>query len=201
MLVTNTAFTYMVNHVFLPPKLPEGDDWEASHSKALQSNIMACIEKFVTYVTLGNRALMQSAASMIRRMTQAQNEHGYIHCDKLEQVLDEIGEKDLSSDMIEIMSFKVARRKHKLLAAFQGEVEEQVISFADKAMTDAARELISRQRPFVANESPDNKLRHLESVNFVNDTVYRLKNLDEFIKSISDRTMSLDKASFCPPAY
>lgn len=83
----------MVNHVFLPPKLPEGDDWEASHSKALQSNIMACIEKFVTYVTLGNRALMQSAALMIRRMTQAQNEHGYIYCDKLEQVLDEIGEK------------------------------------------------------------------------------------------------------------
>ncbi|KAI6313641.1 hypothetical protein MCOR30_010221 [Pyricularia oryzae] len=400
MLVTNTAFTYMVNHVFLPPKLPEGDDWEASHSKALQSNIMACIEKFATYVTLGNRALMRSAASMIRRMTQAQNEHGYIHCDKLEQVLDEIGEKvsgeavcinvvsqnagvligrhqdsvyvesfelsplnsavmkspgrlrryfpgpamaielgafrdrefqksfaevlhklchqscpdtcplvkkagqlheetrdtvdpvyvtefmtaflgpvtkhvdditqgiwknirdeimwhksfmpwrrspvwlllrvslqlllgheaastsqarclykslmlfftasllmdglfhqDLSSDMIEIMRFKVARRKHKLLAAFQGEVEEQVISFADKAMTDAARELISRQRPFVANESPDNKLRRLESVNFVNDTVHRLKNLDEFIKSISDRTMSLDRASFCPPAY
>ncbi|KAL5903095.1 hypothetical protein ACKVV7_011403 [Pyricularia oryzae] len=54
---------------------------------------MACIEKFATYVTFGNRALMRSAASMIRRMTQAQNEHGYIHCDKFEQVLDEIGEK------------------------------------------------------------------------------------------------------------
>lgn len=116
-------------------------------------------------------------------------------------LMDGLFHQDLSSDMIEIMRFKVARRKYKLFAAFQGEVEEQVISFADKVMTDAARELISRQRSFVANKSPDNKLRRLESVNFVNDTVSRLKNLDEFIKSISDRTMSLDRASFCPPAY
>ncbi|KAI6506249.1 hypothetical protein MCOR16_011918 [Pyricularia oryzae] len=41
-------------------------------------------------------------------------------------LMDGLFHQDLSSDMIEIMRFKVARRKHKLLAAFQGEVEEQI---------------------------------------------------------------------------
>ncbi|QBZ53495.1 hypothetical protein PoMZ_09176 [Pyricularia oryzae] len=109
--------------------------------------------------------------------------------------------QDLFSDIIEIIKFKVARRKYKLFAAFQGKVEEQIILFANKVIINAARKLINRQRSFVANESPDNKLRRFKSVNFINNTVHRLKNLDEFIKSILNRTINLDKAFFCPPAY
>ncbi|TLS21248.1 uncharacterized protein PpBr36_10453 [Pyricularia pennisetigena] len=210
MSITDTAFTYVVNHIFLPPKLPGGDDWEATLSMAMQSTMGACIEKFEKYVALGSRALVQSAASMIRRMAQAQDENGYVHCDKLEQALGEIGKKasllmegllhqDLASDIIETMRSKVARRKHKLLSAFQGQVDKKVISFADKVMTDAARELVNRQCHLVANESPDNNLRCLESVNFVSDTVHRLKKLDDFINSISGRTLSQRRASFCPP--
>lgn len=83
----------MVNHVFLPPKFPEKNNWETSHSKALQSNIIAYIEKFATYIIFGNRALMRFAALIIRRITQTQNKYNYIHCNKFEQVFDEIGEK------------------------------------------------------------------------------------------------------------
>lgn len=97
------------------------------------------------------------------------------------------------------MRSKVARRKHKLLSVFQGQVDENVVSFADKVMIDAARELVDCQCHLIANESPDNNLRRLESINCVSDTVHRLKKLDDFINSISDRTLSQRRAFFYPP--
>lgn len=107
--------------------------------------------------------------------------------------------QDLASDIVETMRSKVARRKHKLLSAFQGQVDENVVSFADKVMIDAARELVDCQCHLIANESPDNNLRRLESINCVSDTVHRLKKLDDFINSISDRTLSQRRAFFYPP--
>lgn len=65
---TKAAMFYLVNHVFLTPCLPEGDNWKAAHDLTLQSTFLASIEKFEAHVASGRRALARSAAAMIRRM-------------------------------------------------------------------------------------------------------------------------------------
>ncbi|QBZ66698.1 hypothetical protein PoMZ_13682 [Pyricularia oryzae] len=92
MTTNKTAFEYVVNHFFLPPKLPQGDDWTPSNRSTLQSALLAFIEKFRAFVVSRRYALVDSAASMIRRMVMAQDETGNINCDNLGKVLQEIGQ-------------------------------------------------------------------------------------------------------------
>ncbi|TLD03313.1 uncharacterized protein PgNI_12330 [Pyricularia grisea] len=96
MTTNKTAFDYVVNHFFLPPKLPQGDDWTPSNGSTLQSALLASIEKFRAFVVSRRYALVDSAAAMIRRMVMAQDETGNINCDNLGKVLQEIGQSGAS---------------------------------------------------------------------------------------------------------
>lgn len=71
---------------------PEGDNWKAAHDLTLQSTLLASIEKLEAHVAPGRRALARSAAAMIRRMTQLQDENGNVHLDNLERILKAVGQ-------------------------------------------------------------------------------------------------------------
>ncbi|TLD03405.1 uncharacterized protein PgNI_12369 [Pyricularia grisea] len=91
MTTNKTAFDYVVNHFFLPPKLPQRDDWTPLNGSTLQSALLASIEKFRAFVVSRRYALVNSAAAMIRRMVMAQDETGNINCDNLGKVLKRSG--------------------------------------------------------------------------------------------------------------
>lgn len=91
MTTNKTAFDYVVNHFFLPPKLPQRDDWTPLNGSTLQSALLASIEKFRAFVVSRRYALVDSAAAMIRRMVMAQDETGNINCDNLGKVLKRSG--------------------------------------------------------------------------------------------------------------
>ncbi|TLS22581.1 uncharacterized protein PpBr36_06787 [Pyricularia pennisetigena] len=55
--MSKTAFMYMVNHVFLPPKLPEEDDSDPTNSSALQSTVLKITEKLEDFVPSAKHGL------------------------------------------------------------------------------------------------------------------------------------------------
>ncbi|ELQ36795.1 hypothetical protein OOU_Y34scaffold00639g1, partial [Pyricularia oryzae Y34] len=88
--MSKTSFMYMVNHVFLPPKLPEGDDSDPTNSSTLQSTVLRITEKFEDFVPSAKHGLVRSAVAMIRRMVQAQDQNGNVNYIRLEGVLQEL---------------------------------------------------------------------------------------------------------------
>lgn len=89
MSITKTAMVYLVNHVFLPPRFPNGDDWESIHDSTMQSTLLASIKRFEAHIAPGRLTLVRSAAAMIRRMIESQDENGRVHLNKLEHTLHE----------------------------------------------------------------------------------------------------------------
>lgn len=57
--------TYLIHHVFLPPKLPEGDDFDLSHEIALLDITIASLSAFKDCINIDRRAIVGSAIAMI----------------------------------------------------------------------------------------------------------------------------------------
>ncbi|GAB0146158.1 hypothetical protein EsHS_00006568 [Epichloe bromicola] len=57
---------YKLHHVFLPPKLPEQDDAEPAHDKALLNTVISCFSSFKGYVADVHHPAVDSAMTAIR---------------------------------------------------------------------------------------------------------------------------------------
>ncbi len=57
---------YQIHHIFLPPKLPQEDDFEASHERDLLKNVLGAMEQFKAY--LDDSVTFEVAISMVRAM-------------------------------------------------------------------------------------------------------------------------------------
>lgn len=57
---------YKLHHVFLPPKLPEQDDAEPTHDKALLNTVISCFSSFKGYVADVHHPAVDSAMTAIK---------------------------------------------------------------------------------------------------------------------------------------
>ena len=73
--ITTTTYNllYFINHVFLPPKLPQKDDADITGDLALTEECRTALESFVAYLPSGDHSKWASCAKMLSRMLETRD--------------------------------------------------------------------------------------------------------------------------------
>ncbi|RDW69108.1 uncharacterized protein DSM5745_08868 [Aspergillus mulundensis] len=84
------AITYLFHHVFLPPKLPQDDDYNADHDLALLSTVIRALRSFTDHVPSQNAKWIAAMFTMLHRLKQTLVLHGGISESKLKTTLEQL---------------------------------------------------------------------------------------------------------------
>jgi hypothetical protein len=64
-ILTAEAVTYLINHIFLPPKLPQYDDFDIEYETVIAKVAIASLSKFKNHVHHSHHATVASAIAMV----------------------------------------------------------------------------------------------------------------------------------------
>lgn len=67
---------YLFHHVFLPPKLPQAEDYNAGHEHLLLDSVIEAIRSFSKYVSNVDTNIVRQVTEMIARLIKAHDPHG-----------------------------------------------------------------------------------------------------------------------------
>lgn len=82
---------YIFHHVFLPPKLPNGDDTSPAKEIRLINLVRDCLIGFLPEVDLSYHEAIKSAAALMKNTHTARGFDGYLQEDGVRAVLKQIG--------------------------------------------------------------------------------------------------------------
>jgi hypothetical protein len=82
-MLSSAAIAYLFHHVFLPPRLPQSDDYDAEHDLALLDSVIRGLSEFKTYATKQQDGILASAIEMITRLRDHVGNHGDVIEEKL----------------------------------------------------------------------------------------------------------------------
>ncbi|KLU86149.1 hypothetical protein MAPG_05168 [Magnaporthiopsis poae ATCC 64411] len=85
---------YLVNHVFFPPQLPGGDDWDADLESHLLSTLRTCLSGFLHRVGKSQHAAVASALDLAVRTCEATGPEKDIDAEKLSAILEDMCQRD-----------------------------------------------------------------------------------------------------------
>lgn len=85
--LTDDALHYVFHHLFLPPKLPGGDDASPAFEKQLIQFVLDCLLLFHNDVEHEARPAIDAAIDLMRNMERTRNDQGHIHADGMKWVL------------------------------------------------------------------------------------------------------------------
>lgn len=88
---TNSANLYLFHHIFLPPKLPPGDDDHDGHELFLLDSLLEALKDFKEYLTGDEAAVFSSVLTMIRRLRDTRDASGNMSEAKLKEALVQLG--------------------------------------------------------------------------------------------------------------
>lgn len=81
---------YFFHHVFLPSKLPKGDDTSAIKESYLITFVRDSLSGFLLETDLEHHVVIKTAISMMQNMMNARSTDGYLEELKVEKVLKEL---------------------------------------------------------------------------------------------------------------
>lgn len=81
------ANVYLVHHVFLPPKLPQEDDYDPEYELVLLEKCIEALEQFKGYVLGLEADSIAAAALMITRLARIFGPHGDVDEKKFRNAL------------------------------------------------------------------------------------------------------------------
>lgn len=67
------SFQYMLNHVILPPQLPQEDDYDAEHEAVLLDTVLDCLCDFKKYVGSEEVEITDLAIAMMTNLRDTQD--------------------------------------------------------------------------------------------------------------------------------
>ncbi|CAG8973653.1 hypothetical protein HYALB_00002219 [Hymenoscyphus albidus] len=88
------SLPYIINHVFLPPKLPQKDDNDFEQDSALVQECEAALTSFQTYLPAEERWRWAGCAKMLRKILEIRCPRGDMILERLETSLAEMRERD-----------------------------------------------------------------------------------------------------------
>lgn len=91
--VSLDAAMYLVHHVFLPPKLPGKDDFNAAHEALLVKMLRGALSEFEDHSSIDQRSVLSSIAFMLDKTRQVYDSHGHVDESKLKEAFRELREK------------------------------------------------------------------------------------------------------------
>jgi hypothetical protein len=78
---------YIINHVFLPPELPQKDDSDFLHGVGLIEELESALSSFQSYLPHHQRSRWSSCIKMVREMLETRDGFGKISTKALEKSL------------------------------------------------------------------------------------------------------------------
>jgi hypothetical protein len=83
MTETDTAFHYVINHIFLPPRLPSEDDFDPHSENFILRMLHDSLQMYRGIVHLDERHAVDSVLAMITNMESAHDNNLALTCSKL----------------------------------------------------------------------------------------------------------------------
>jgi hypothetical protein len=80
----------LFHHVFLPPKLPQKDDYDAKHELALLKSVIHALREFRAYAAEQQDGILASAITTISHLRNNHGNQGDVIEEKLEKQLKEL---------------------------------------------------------------------------------------------------------------
>ena len=81
---------YLLHHLFLPPKIPQTDDYNAEHEYLLLERVIEALVSFKSYVSSADTVILSQIARMMVRLRKTHGPHGNVDEKQLEKVLTEL---------------------------------------------------------------------------------------------------------------
>ena len=88
--MATSHFEYIFNHVFLPPKLPEEDDYDESARANLAKEFEEALISCKNYVDEEGREGISRCLRMVQNMIKLRNQLGGLTAEALEAMLNEM---------------------------------------------------------------------------------------------------------------
>ncbi|KAL4861979.1 hypothetical protein BDV12DRAFT_207643 [Aspergillus spectabilis] len=88
--LSTEASLYLFHHVFLPPKLPQSDDYDAGCELILLDSVIDTLRKFRALVPNQYRQVLGPVITMITRLREIRGSHGDVSEGKLKEALQKL---------------------------------------------------------------------------------------------------------------
>lgn len=95
--LSTTDTIYLLHHVFLPPKLPQEDDYNASHESALLDGVIDALALFQEYSHGQESEVVDSVKVMLTRLRATRDCHGDVNHVELQKALEELENSGMAS--------------------------------------------------------------------------------------------------------
>lgn len=92
------ARLYLFHHVFLPPKLPQSDDYDTSCELILLDSVINSLQKFRALVPNQHRQVLGPVITMVARLREIRGSHGDVSEGKLKEALQKLDTEGKISD-------------------------------------------------------------------------------------------------------
>ena len=94
------AIVYMIHHIFLPPELPQEDDFDPQHERILLDTTSDALRMFKTAAEYGQRDIIESIRAMIDNLRILRDDSGAIDSGKFESALQELPQRGMFSPLM-----------------------------------------------------------------------------------------------------
>ena len=89
--LSSRALTYLIHHIFLPPELPQEDDYCSEDELTLLNITLAALRKFQSYVSGIQNDAIGSAVATITSLMSVRDSEDAVSKRKLESALQNLG--------------------------------------------------------------------------------------------------------------
>lgn len=92
------AFKYQIHHVFLPPELPQKDDTNPWHEKALMETVGSALKRFESYFQPDERPELNRCIRMVSSMIHLRDASGFLNSATLDKEIVDLRDNGWCSD-------------------------------------------------------------------------------------------------------
>ena len=89
------AIMYMIHHTFLPPELPQEDDFDPQYESILLDTTSDALQMFKAVAEYGQQDIIESVRAMIGNLRISRDDSGAINEGKFESALRELPERGM----------------------------------------------------------------------------------------------------------
>ncbi|KAK7985571.1 hypothetical protein PG988_003193 [Apiospora saccharicola] len=168
--LTKSSLLFFFYHVFLPPKLPTGDDSSPTHDDILVGFVEGCLTAFAQTVPELNRDVVLEARDTMRILRRLRDSHGHLQEDALREALCAISAADCENTAISIQ-IKMQNAGFIIRKAKDGAVFEMFELSPDNASVMATRGRLVRMFPAFAVQVDSNILTNPEFQSSIANTM------------------------------
>ncbi len=81
---------YIIRHVFLPPRLPQGDDWDEIKNVALINSVLDALREHDEFIPIPDRSRWHHCRQMLQRIIHFRDDRGGLVTERLASSLNDL---------------------------------------------------------------------------------------------------------------